>query len=287
MSEIKYFELMFARLEPRSEWRGGRMADTDVLTLEDAVRFASLHSGEEVTPGDVLRAAARREILLHAIVHRTAKVHAHDGGIYCNKGTPTENLVPAGSIPTLPLSACQSLAATGRASWRTFDGIKTIDGEMVRFTVAALDDGEPDFETVPADCRVTGYDVHALADAYCDTPEDEPQAAAPEPTATDFAMLASREQLIAAFGTFTGMNADWFNNIKDKPALLAARRITGQGGRGHLAEPYFCPFAVMEWLVNPTRRTGRPMREAKGWELLERHFPMVYASRSIGDPRDI
>ena len=43
----------------------------------------------------------------------------------------------------------------------------------------------------------------------------------------------------------------------------------------------------MEWLVNPTRRTGRPMREAKGWELLERHFPMVYASRSIGDPRDI
>ena len=29
MSEIKYFELMFARLEPRSEWRGGRMADSD------------------------------------------------------------------------------------------------------------------------------------------------------------------------------------------------------------------------------------------------------------------
>lgn len=183
MSEIKYFELMFARLEPRSEWRGGRMADTDVLTLEDAARFASLHSGEEVTPGDVLRAAARREILLHAIVHRAAKVHAHDGGVYCNKGEPTENLVPEGSIPTLPLSACQSLAATGRARWRTFDGIKTIDGEMVRFTKAMLDDGEPDFETVPADCRVTGYDVHALADAYC-APEDEPQAAAPEPKAS-------------------------------------------------------------------------------------------------------
>ena len=283
MSEIQYFELMFERLEPRSEWRGGRMADTDVLTLEDAARFASLHSGEEVTPGDFLRAAARREILLHAIVHRAAKVHAHDGGVYCNKGEPTENLVPAGSIPTLPLSACQSLAATGRASWRTFDGIKTIDGEMVRFTKAMLDDGEPDFETVPADCRVTGYDVHALADAYC-APEDEPQAAAPE--RTDFAMLATREQLIAAFGTFTGMNADWFRNLKDTPALLAARRITGQGGRGHLAEPYFCPFAVMQWLVDGKRKKGRPLSERKGWELLERHFPMVYASRSIGDPRE-
>lgn len=196
MSEIQYFELMFERLEPRSEWRGGRMADTDVLTLEDAARFASLHSGEEVTPGDFLRAAARREILLHAIVHRAAKVHAHDGGVYCNKGEPTENLVPAGSIPTLPLSACQSLAATGRASWRTFDGIKTIDGERVRFTKAMLDDGEPDFETVPADCRVTGYDVHALADAYC-APEDEPQAAAPEPAAAGTAKKWTPEALRA------------------------------------------------------------------------------------------
>lgn len=118
------------------------------------------------------------------------------------------------------------------------------------------------------------------------TPEQEPQAAAPERTATDFAMLASREQLIAAFGAFTGMKADWFDNIKDKPALLAARRITGQGGRGHLAEPFFCPFDVMQWLVSAKRRTGKPLREAKGWELLEKHFPKVYASRSIGDPRE-
>ena len=113
-----------------------------------------------------------------------------------------------------------------------------------------------------------------------------PQAAAPEPAATDFAMLATREQLIAAFGTFTGMNADWFRNLKDTPALLAARRITGQGGRGHLAEPYFCPFAVMQWLVDGKRKKGRPLSGRKGWELLERHFPMVYASRSIGDPRE-
>ncbi len=108
----------------------------------------------------------------------------------------------------------------------------------------------------------------------------------PEPAATDFAMLASREQLIAAFGAFTDMNADWFRNLKDTPALLAARRITGQGGRGHLAEPYFCPFAVMQWLVDGKRKKGRPLSGRKGWELLERHFPMVYASRSIGDPRE-
>lgn len=196
MSEIEYHYPMFARLEPRTEWRGGRMADTDVLTLEDAARFASKHSGEEVTPGDVLRAAARREISLHAIVHRAAKVHAHDGGVYCNKGEATENLVPAGSIPTLPLSACQSLAATGRASWRTFDGVKSIDGEIVYFTKALLDEGEPNFETVPADCRVTGHAAHALADAYC-APEEPPQAATPISTVVNNATerQASRWQM--------------------------------------------------------------------------------------------
>lgn len=131
-------------------------------------------------------------------------------------------------------------------------------------------------------CGINRADLVALGDELAaGTP---PQAAAPE--RIDFAMLATREQLIAAFGPFTGMNADWFNNIRDKPALRAARRITGQGGRGHLAEPYFCPFAVMQWLVDSKRKTGRSLSERKGWELLERHFPMVYASLSIGDPRE-
>lgn len=180
MQEISYHYPMFERLQPRSEWRGGRLADTDVLTLEEAAAFASKHAGEEITARDFLRAAGRGEITLRAIVHRAAKVRKHDGGVYCNKGEPNENIVPAGAIPTLPLSACQHLANAGRASWRTFDGFEERNGILMRYTKGMLTDDEPDFETVPDDCRVVGYDVHALADEYC-APEDAPQAATPAP----------------------------------------------------------------------------------------------------------
>lgn len=159
---------MFERLQPRTEWRGGRMVDTDVLTLTEAAKLASKHAGDEVTQEDFLRAAGRGEIALRAVVHRTAKVHRYDGGVYCNGGTVNENIVPAGSIPTLPLTACQHLAATGRASWRTFDGFEQIDGVLMRYTSGILSNDEPDFVTVPEDCRVTGNDVHALADAFTD-----------------------------------------------------------------------------------------------------------------------
>ena len=104
--------------------------------------------------------------------------------------------------------------------------------------------------------------------------------------ACDFAMLASREQLIEAFGRFTGMDVTWFKNLKDIPALLAARKVAGQGGRGHIAEPLFCPFEVMQWLANSKRRKGRKLGAEKAWELLEKNFPRVYNARSVGDPRD-
>lgn len=181
MQEISYQYPRFERLQPRSEWRGGRLADTDLLTLEEAAGFASKHAGEEITARDFLRAAGRGEITLRAIVHRAAKVRKHDGGVLFNKGEPNENIVPAGAIPTLPLSACQHLANAGRASWRTFDGFDERNGILMRYTKGMLADDEPDFETVPADCRVVGYDVHALADEYTapESTQAEPQAAAP------------------------------------------------------------------------------------------------------------
>jgi len=104
-------------------------------------------------------------------------------------------------------------------------------------------------------------------------------------TKTDVTLMASRRQLIEAFGAFTGMDDSWFSNIKDTPALLAARKVTGQGGRGHIAEPLFCPFEVLQWLINPARRKGRPLGQDKGWELLARHFPGAYAAFSVVDPR--
>ena len=179
MSKIQYFPPMFERLTPRTPWAGGRMVDADVLTLAEAASMATKHAGEPVTIGDFLRAAARGEITLRAIVHTAAKVQKHDGGIYCNGGQENENRVPAGAIATLPLTACQHLAAAGRASWRTFDGFELVEGVLQRYTKGELVAGEPDFETVPDDCRVVGYDVHALADEYTapEATQAEPQEA--------------------------------------------------------------------------------------------------------------
>lgn len=113
-------------------------------------------------------------------------------------------------------------------------------------------------------------------------PESEQQTA---PTKIDFKLLATREQLIDAFGRFVGMDAKWFDKVGDTPALERARKVTGQGGRGHITEPWFCPFEVMLWLIDPKRRKGGKLGEAKGWELLEKNFPNVYNTHSTADPR--
>lgn len=101
----------------------------------------------------------------------------------------------------------------------------------------------------------------------------------------DISMLASRQELIDAFGAFTGMDASWFANLKDVPALLAARKVSGQGGRGHIEEPLFCPFEVVQWLSSSRRRKGRAVSENKAWEIFEKHFPKVYNHHSVADPR--
>ena len=177
---------MFARLEPRTHpFKGGRITNTDLLTLDKAAKCASTHAGTEIAPGDFLLAAARGEIALRAIVHREARLQKYDGGIYCNQGESTENTVPKGAIVNLPLFACQQLANVGRASWRTFDGFEHQNGVLMRFTVATLLDNEPDFETVPTDCRVMGYDVHALADAFIDWPDVTSGASEVPPAADD------------------------------------------------------------------------------------------------------
>ena len=177
-----YFDPMFSRLEPRTPFQGGRITDTDVLDLGEAARFASVHAGTEITPADFLRAAGRGEITLRAIVHQTAKLQKIGGGVYCNAGQPNENTVPMRSILNLPLSACQQLAATGRASWRKFDGFEQIDGVLMRYAIAELMPDELDFETTPDDCRFTGNAVHALADAFKVVDDTKPQAAPAQTT---------------------------------------------------------------------------------------------------------
>ena len=177
---MTYQILKYPRLEPRTPFsQGGRIAETDVLNLTEAARFASVHAGAEITPADFLRAAGRGEITMRAIVHQNAKLQRIGGGVYCNAGQPNENTAPNGSILNLPLSACEHLAATGRASWRKFDGFEQIDGQLMRYVIAELTPDEPDFETTPDDCRFTGNAVHALADAYTEAPAQT--AATPAP----------------------------------------------------------------------------------------------------------
>ena len=286
MSEIRYFMPMFDRLTPRTPWTGGRIVDTDPLTLADAASMATKHAGETVTIGDFLRAAARGEITLRAIVHRTTKVEKHDGGIYCNGGQENENKVPAGAIATLPLTACQHLAGTGRASWRTFDGFETVDGVLQRYTKARVLPDEPDFETVPDDCRVVGYDVHALADEYIADPASAQETAAPAPVVAelDYSLLATPAELLDAFGKW-GMGAAWFDDLNSRQWLFDARRRKGQGQRGNVIEPLFCPFAVMNGLIEKVRKANR-LKPDTAWRTLEHKFPKVYATFEGYDPRE-
>ena len=176
---------MFERLEPRTPFQGGRITENDVLDLPEAARFASVHAGTEITPADFLRAAGRGEITMRAIVHQTARLQKIGGGVYCNAGQPNENTAPKNSILTLPLTACQHLAATGRASWREFESFESVDGVLMRFVIAELTPDEPDFETTTNDCRVTGNAVNALADAFTDAPAQSPATPAPVVTASD------------------------------------------------------------------------------------------------------
>ena len=261
MQEISYQYPRFERLQPRSEWRGGRLADTDLLTLEEAAGFASKHAGEEITARDFLRAAGRGEITLRAIVHRAARVRKHDGGVLFNKGEPNENIVPAGAIPTLPLSACQHLANAGRASWRTFDGFDERNGILMRYTKGMLADDEPDFETVPDDCRVVGYDVHALADEYT-TPEAnqaEPQAARVVVESGNNGPLPLTTGDIAfCFDGIRWNEQQWRKPLGDKPKWLqSCVAIPGQRG---VSETRWNPVLIAAALVHDGHAQARSIR---------------------------
>lgn len=100
---------------------------------------------------------------------------------------------------------------------------------------------------------------------------------------TEWHLMATADELCAAFGTFTGMNKDWFTNLKDRPALKAARFQPGQGGRNKV-EPLFYVYPVLIWLIDKRRKTGKPMQEATGWRMLRQHFPRVYEANELSAP---
>lgn len=140
-------------------------------------------------------------------------------------------------------------------------------------------------ESMHGGLRLTKIDADQFRSFYLDSLSDP--LALPTNQGPDYAMLASREQLIEAFGRFTGMDKSWFNHLRDLPKLATARKVMGHGGRGHIAEPWFCPYEVLCWLIDSKRKKGRKLSADKGWELLERYFPKVYNAKSVGDKRPI
>lgn len=99
----------------------------------------------------------------------------------------------------------------------------------------------------------------------------------------DFSQLATRDELIAAFNSHTGMDKSWFDNITHKPALSDARKVMGTGGNKS-TPPLFCPYEVMIWLTKKGRKIKKPISAETGWRLLKRHFPRAYESRESWDP---
>lgn len=269
--------------------------------------MASKHAEEQITIGDFLRAAARGQITLRAIIRRTAKLEQTGGGVYCNAGMQNENTAPEGAILNLPLTACQQLTNVGQASWRTFDGFEEYEGALCRYEAARLLHFEPDFETVPTDCRVTGYDVRALADEICNSPETQAKSApSSDPADTnaksalqlsnagqdktlDLSILADPGQLIDAFGRYTNMDKSWFDKWADNPVLNNAIMRKGTSGRGHTTEPLFCPFLVMQGLMTKPRKGSKRkpfLNDETPWRMLKRHFAPVYDLHRGESPLD-
>jgi len=112
-----------------------------------------------------------------------------------------------------------------------------------------------------------------LLDFASRLPIDE--AVQPASDAKDLELLATREELVKAFGKFTGMDLSWFNNLADSPKLKAACKIAGSGGKGG-TQPLFCPVEVTRWLIDPKRKKGSVVSELTALRMLKAHFPAAY-----------
>ena len=96
-------------------------------------------------------------------------------------------------------------------------------------------------------------------------------------------LLATPTELLDAFKQW-GMKATWFKDLNSRKWLLNARRQKGQGQRGHVVEPLFCPFVVMNGFIGKVRKTNRRQPD-NAWRTLEHKFPDAHAAFEQFDPR--
>lgn len=112
-----------------------------------------------------------------------------------------------------------------------------------------------------------------------------PQAATPVPVGgLDYSLLATPDELLDAFGKW-GMDIAWFDDLNSRKWLFDARRKKGQGQKGQVLKPLFCPFAVMNGLIGKVRKNKR-LQPDTAWRTLEHKFPRVYSTFESHDPRD-
>jgi hypothetical protein len=171
-TDVRYEIPLHPRIEPKSEWKGGRMSADELLPLREASRLASKHAGQEITERDFLRAGARGEISLRVVMPRTVTlqpVRVSEKPITLRKGEFRE-ITP---------QTCEILSVTGTAHWRVVESheqVEAMEGRLCRFECWRLPQEEDDLVSTVGECAVMGHDVHALADALAEHAQEPPLA---------------------------------------------------------------------------------------------------------------
>lgn len=159
----------------------------------------------------------------------------------------------------------------------------------LQIAVAPLKNLEREMERLTADADISWKRWRHSMVAELLRPVTGPAESVVQAEAIDLSMLAGPGQLIDAFGLHTGMNASWFKNLKDYPALSGAIKRKGTSGRGRATEPLFCPFLVMQGLMKTPRKGSKRKafkEAATPWRMLKRHFPRVYDMHQGQSPLD-
>ena len=98
---------------------------------------------------------------------------------------------------------------------------------------------------------------------------------------TDVQYLATSDSIVAAFTQY-GLTAEKIRNGSTK-FIRDAKKLQGQGGKGRAVQPMFCPYEIMQGLVQKAR--PKKLSEKRGWEILELRFPSTYSKFQKQDPR--
>lgn len=197
------------------------------------------------------------------------------------------SLNPASGAADLVRAVLATHDAEFQMAWKIHEQIDLCKAQIQRWERLEQNAATPS-EAIAAEGKLAGLraELAGLLSQLSGPGQEQAQPVqAIESERPDYSMLADPDELIAAFGRQTRMEKSWFSNLKDKPGLRRARRVEGMKGRGGY-QPLFCPLMVMEWLTTSRRKVGLSLPKSIGWQLLERHFPKVYAAHADQDPRE-